>query len=1380
MKSFVKKTVALVLSGTMLLSIPVSAGAYTINNTNGKYRINFNSQYGIISGGKTDPDGTSKTVRFEFDTEDEVVNLNELVGQIDQVYYNCIGWKLGDSDEIVNTVSLDNFINGNRIAATAVYDINNIPKNSGTYYLSLNLKNGTFGTSKKTYQLNSENYRVETYSSESFSSASISAPTLENAEFVGWYGYDSETGTHKKFTRISKEDFEKSPTDVIELTAVYQKIADSEDTADFKLDANGGTLNGKAKVFYNAIEHGSVEASEQILIDCFVPEKTNYIFKGWNTKQDGSGETVQVLSYSEVKNNPGKTYYAVWEEEALKTKLVFGKGTSDSLELQNEDGSNYYVISSGKDSFETITLPNAQLDGGEFLGWYIYNAKTSTYRKVTTVTKDDIDSDNSCTVYASYKKKAESSDKKQTITLNANSGYIDGKKSERYINVVGNSSETQILDGFIPTKTGYAFTGWNTKLNGSGKTLHDTGSGAVNAFTQYGDSNQNITLYAQWKNRIDQNNGKYCVTFYSDYGYFKNGNLEENGTSKLVRFDFGVEDEIVNLDEIAPDIYQVYYNRIGWRIGDSDEIVNTITTKDFLEGKRLSVTAVYDTETLPKNSGKYYINLNLKSGIYNTRATYRYNSDNCRVEAFESEGFTMLRIPKPTLENAEFIGWYRYDSETDSYRKVTEVTKEDFEKNSSDVISLTAVYQKIADSEDTADFILDANGGTLDDKAKVFYNAIEHGSIEASEQILLDCFIPERPGYIFRGWNTEQDGTGEKVQFISCSDILNNPKTYYAVWEEETYNTTFIFGKGTSPDFELDTENGSNFYTIHTYKSEIDKLIFPNAEFEKGEFLGWYVYDVNKNNYRKVTYITPDDIDENDNCKVFAAYKQKTAENDDLQTITLDANGGTIDGEEKGIYNNVASNSSETQILDDFIPERKGYVFKGWNTKQDGTGDVIRNTGTGEDNAFTKYGDSDNNLTLYAMWEEDAYKIIINPVGGLFQQDNTLPKIYEYKNAGIYEASILEKDFEEIELPISVLYGAKFLGWFLYDEETGGYVKKTKVSKEDLTFNVPTEYIASYAANDDIGVFNLRFPDLIFSLDANGGKIEGMEEANYHPIFYYDGSDRSYQIIDSFIPEREGYKFLGWNTEKDGSGEYVHKLISYEYVNNDEQTFYAQWEKTAEVIKKVQITIDTADIKAGDAPSFNAVLKNAHYHLDRQIWSEVDGSKTACDNEQQYIEDFGDNYKKSREWNESVIRKFEEKKYCFSAKNLVADDGYIFSSSVEVYVNGRKAVILDSSGSSISFRDSGVTLDLSNSGEPVKEPEVIGKMGDLDGDGKIDSADSLFILRASVKLETLTENQETLADIDGDGRISSADALQVLRYSVKLPIDGNVGEEVIK
>ena len=104
MKSFVKKTVALVLSGTMLLSITVSAGAYTINNTNGKYRINFNSQYGIISGGKTDPDGTSKTVRFEFDTEDEVVNLNELVGQIDQVYYNCIGWKLDDSDEIVNTV----------------------------------------------------------------------------------------------------------------------------------------------------------------------------------------------------------------------------------------------------------------------------------------------------------------------------------------------------------------------------------------------------------------------------------------------------------------------------------------------------------------------------------------------------------------------------------------------------------------------------------------------------------------------------------------------------------------------------------------------------------------------------------------------------------------------------------------------------------------------------------------------------------------------------------------------------------------------------------------------------------------------------------------------------------------------------------------------------------------------------------------------------------------------------------------------------------------------------------------------------------------------------------------------------------------------------
>ena len=61
------------------------------------------------------------------------------------------------------------------------------------------------------------------------------------------------------------------------------------------------------------------------------------------------------------------------------------------------------------------------------------------------------------------------------------------------------------------------------------------------------------------------------------------------------------------------------------------------------------------------------------------------------------------------------------------------------------------------------------------------------------------------------------------------------------------------------------------------------------------------------------------------------------------------------------------------------------------------------------------------------------------------------------------------------------------------------------------------------------------------------------------------------------------------------------------------------------------------------------------------------------------------------------------------------------------------------------------------------------KIGDVDSDGKITSADSLKILRFSVELESPQSFEEFIqARIDEDYMVTSADALYVLRYSVGL------------
>lgn len=68
--------------------------------------------------------------------------------------------------------------------------------------------------------------------------------------------------------------------------------------------------------------------------------------------------------------------------------------------------------------------------------------------------------------------------------------------------------------------------------------------------------------------------------------------------------------------------------------------------------------------------------------------------------------------------------------------------------------------------------------------------------------------------------------------------------------------------------------------------------------------------------------------------------------------------------------------------------------------------------------------------------------------------------------------------------------------------------------------------------------------------------------------------------------------------------------------------------------------------------------------------------------------------------------------------------------------------------------------------------------GDLDDDNSITSADSLMVLRGSVRLENFDELHSKLADVNLDGTIDSYDALEVLRHSVKLSSNRFIGKSV--
>lgn len=57
------------------------------------------------------------------------------------------------------------------------------------------------------------------------------------------------------------------------------------------------------------------------------------------------------------------------------------------------------------------------------------------------------------------------------------------------------------------------------------------------------------------------------------------------------------------------------------------------------------------------------------------------------------------------------------------------------------------------------------------------------------------------------------------------------------------------------------------------------------------------------------------------------------------------------------------------------------------------------------------------------------------------------------------------------------------------------------------------------------------------------------------------------------------------------------------------------------------------------------------------------------------------------------------------------------------------------------------------------------KIGDINADGKINSADALLVLQSSMGVITLTDTQKLLADVNEDGKINSTDALLILQYA---------------
>lgn len=68
----------------------------------------------------------------------------------------------------------------------------------------------------------------------------------------------------------------------------------------------------------------------------------------------------------------------------------------------------------------------------------------------------------------------------------------------------------------------------------------------------------------------------------------------------------------------------------------------------------------------------------------------------------------------------------------------------------------------------------------------------------------------------------------------------------------------------------------------------------------------------------------------------------------------------------------------------------------------------------------------------------------------------------------------------------------------------------------------------------------------------------------------------------------------------------------------------------------------------------------------------------------------------------------------------------------------------------------------------VTVQESTGLLGDVNGDGKINSGDAMLVLQHAARMRTLTVEQQALADVNKDGKVNSTDAMRILQYAARM------------
>ena len=270
---------------------------------------------------------------------------------------------------------------------------------------------------------------------------------------------------------------------------------------------------------------------------------------------------------------------------------------------------------------------------------------------------------------------------------------------------------------------------------------------------------------------------------------------------------------------------------------------------------------------------------------------------------------------------------------------------------SSDVIQVTIaetgnIYQVNVNTaaiigEDTSTnytITYNANGGTGAPPAQI---------VAIGETITLSSTEPTREGFSFLGWSTSASAT--TATYASGGEYTGNTNIIlYAVWEGNEYTITYNANGGTGAPEEQTAIAGETVTLSTTVPTR-----------EGYAFLGWST----SSSATSAEYEAGASYIGTINVRLYAVWESEEV----TYTITYNANGGTGGPEVQTAI------AGESTTLSSTKPTRTGYTFLGWATSSSAT--------SAEYTAGGSYTGSAD-VTLYAVWEQDEYRVTYDLNGG--------------------------------------------------------------------------------------------------------------------------------------------------------------------------------------------------------------------------------------------------------------------------------------------------------------------------------------------------------------------------------------------------------------